>query len=201
MNRADVRGGTELRAQAPNVDVHGALIVDALRVSHARSISRPRENTMPGRRASVSSSANSRGFVDRIAPSTLTVCRSRSIVMSPMTVTSSTGGELFARSATSRIAMRAMTRSASCALGLLKTAVTISFSSTVVLSKRTHKSTSALDENAHALHVMPEVNGVAKRRAEGARKNFHLPVIRAHANYVFNVVLGARSVHLPWASR
>jgi hypothetical protein len=45
----------------------------------------------------------------------------------------------------------------------------------VVLSKRTHKSKSALDENAHALHVMPEVNGVAKRRAEGARKNFHFP--------------------------
>jgi hypothetical protein len=77
----------------------------------------------------------------------------------------------------------------------------MSFSSTVVLSKRTHKSKSALDEKAHALHVMPEVNGVAKRRAEGAQKNYLHSVIRAHANYVLNVVLGARSVHLPWASR
>jgi hypothetical protein len=37
----------------------------------------------------------------RICPLTATVCRSRSIVMSPMIVVSSNGGALFARSATS----------------------------------------------------------------------------------------------------
>ncbi len=46
------------------------------------------------------------------------VRRSRSMVIPPMTVVSSTGDALFDRSATSRIAMRAIDRSASCATSL-----------------------------------------------------------------------------------
>jgi len=36
---------------------------------------------------------------------------------------------------------------------------------------------------------------------EGGQKNYLLVVIRAPANYDFDVVLGAWNVHLPWASR
>ena len=156
-------------AQPPNVDVDGAVDRDPIGVGprerHA-ALAREHDARPPCQRLEQSELARLDG---PHRPSTVTVRRSRSIVMLPMTV-------LFDRRRAVRsqcdFADRDARYDSQCILrsGFFKMAVTMSFSSTVVLSKRTHKSKSALDENAPALHVMHEVNGVAKRRAEGARK-------------------------------
>ena len=76
---------------------------------------------------------------------------------------------------------------ASCAAGLFKTAVTMSFSSTVILQKNTRAKAPLMKMPC----VTRDARGQWRSEAEsgGCPKEPPPSVIRVHANYVFNVVL------------
>jgi hypothetical protein len=66
---------------------------------------------------------------------------------------------------------------------------------------RAEKSSNRKPLAFHESDGLQRFAALAKPRAKGAQKNYLLLVIRALTNYVFNVISGARSIHLPWASR